>query len=111
MVSAGHVGGTRGSGIVSCSGDVLSGVCVWLGAWVRGLCLGFNNPVGTGGVLDLCLGCGCVSGVGGEWVGVLDQHLLNITSLDSGFKMAAGTCRHCNYPNSRHIMTHIKQTQ
>ena len=34
--------------------------------------LGFSNPVGTGGVLDmrLCFGCG---GVGGEWVGGLDQ--------------------------------------
>ena len=40
----------------------------------------------------------------------LYQHPLNITSLDSGFKMADGTGRHCNYPN-RHIMTHIKQTQ
>ena len=36
--------------------------CVWLGAawverggeWMRGLGLGFNNPVGTGGVLDMC---------------------------------------------------------
>ena len=38
---------------------------------MRGLCLGLTNPVGTGGVLDvcLCLGCGGVSGVGGEWVG------------------------------------------
>ena len=39
------------------------------------------------------------------------QHHLNITSLDSGFKMAAGTGRHCNYPISRHIMIQIKQTQ
>ena len=44
-------------------------VCVWLGAvWMRGLGLGFTNPVGTGGVLDVCLylGCGGVGGVGGE---------------------------------------------
>ena len=36
---------------------------------------GFINPVGTGGVLDMCLcfGCGGVGGVGGEWVGGLDQ--------------------------------------
>ena len=36
---------------------------------MRGLCLGFTNPVGTGGVLDvcLCLGCGGVGGVDGEW--------------------------------------------
>ena len=38
------------------------------GELMRGLGLGFTNPVGTGGVLDvcLCLGCGCVGGVGGE---------------------------------------------
>ena len=48
--------------------------CVWLGSsWVeRGLDLGFTNPVGTGGVLDVCFGCG---GVGGEWVKGLDQSL------------------------------------
>ena len=57
-------------------------VCVWLGAvwverggggeWMRELGLGFTNYVGTGRVLDmsLCFGCG---GVGGEWVGGLDQ--------------------------------------
>ena len=32
------------------------------GEWIRGLGLGFTNPVGTWGVLDvcLCLGCGSV---------------------------------------------------
>ena len=47
--------GTRGSGALSSTGDVL----------VRGV----------GGVLDMCLcfGCGGVGGVGGEWVGGLDQ--------------------------------------
>ena len=51
--------------------------CVWLGAaweergggeWMRGLDLGFTNPVGTREVLDgcRCLDCG---GVGGEGVG------------------------------------------
>ena len=25
------------------------------GEWMRGLCLGFTNPVGTGGVLGVCL--------------------------------------------------------
>ena len=41
---------------------------------MRALGLGFTNPVGTGGVLDLylCFGCG---GVGGEWIGGLDQGL------------------------------------
>ena len=50
-------------------------VCVWLrwrgwigGEWMRGLGLGFTNPVGTGEVLDVCLcfGCGGVGGVGGS---------------------------------------------
>ena len=54
-------------------------VCVWLEAvwvergdeWMRELGLGFTNPLGTGGVLDMCLcfGCGVAGGVGGEWVG------------------------------------------
>ena len=34
--------------------------------------MGFTNPVGTGGVLDVCVGCG---GVCGELVGGLDQDL------------------------------------
>ena len=47
VVTACYVGGTRGSGIVSMRG------------------LGFTSPVGTGGVLDvcLCLDCVCVGGV------------------------------------------------
>ena len=28
------------------------------GEWMRGLGFGFTNPVGTGGVLDVCFGCG-----------------------------------------------------
>ena len=100
MVSAGHVGGTHGSGIVSSAADVLGmsvvrgmswwsvSMCMGLarggvegegGEWMRELCLGFTNPVGTGGVLDVCLcfGCGGVGGVGGLdqglewWVGVI----------------------------------------
>ena len=91
VVSAGHVGGTRGSGIVSSAANVLlmsvvrgmrgvGGVCemcmclarVGVGReGVRGLWLGFTNPVGTRKVLDVCLCFGCggvsgVSGVGGE---------------------------------------------
>ena len=42
---------------------------------MRELGLGFTNPVGTGGVLAMCLcfGCGGVGGVGAEWVVGLDQ--------------------------------------
>ena len=44
-----------------------TGRCGWRGEggeWMRELGLGFTNPVGTGGVLDVCLcfGCGGVSG-------------------------------------------------
>ena len=78
--------GTRGSGVLSSTGDVLvrgvGGVCDMCmclarggvggegGEWMRELGLGFTNPVGTGGVLDMCLrfGCGGVGGVGGELV-------------------------------------------
>ena len=35
---------------------------------------GFTNPVGTGGVFDVCLHLVC-GGVGGEWVGCLVQGL------------------------------------
>ena len=47
------------------------------GEWIRGLGLCFSNPVGAGGVLDvcLCLGCGVVDGVYGERVGALGQSL------------------------------------
>ena len=47
------------------------------GEWMRRLGLDFTNPVGTGGVLDVCLCfvCGGVGGVGGEWVKGLDQGL------------------------------------
>ena len=36
------------------------------GEWMRGLGLGFTNPVRTGGVLDVCLcfGCGGMGSVG-----------------------------------------------
>ena len=89
VVSAGHeyVDGTRDSGIVFSATAVLGmnmvrgmrgvGVvcemCMCLvrvgvvGEWIRGLGLGFTNPVGTGGVLEVCLFLGC-GGVCGEWV-------------------------------------------
>ena len=78
--------GTRGSGVLSSTGDVLvrgvGGVCDMCmclarggvgGEWMREFVmnLGFTNTLGTGVVLDMCLcfGCGGVGGVGGEWVG------------------------------------------
>ena len=100
--------GTRGADIVSSVADVLwisvvrgirgvGGVCEICmcldrggvgregvrgkrgGEWMRELGLGFSNPVGTGGMLDvgLSLGCDGVRGVNGErvWVGDLDQGL------------------------------------
>ena len=89
------MGGTRGSVIVSSEAYVLrmsvvrvvrgvGGVCKMCmclagggllsvlggegGEWMRGLGLGFTNPVGTGRVLDvcLCLGFGGVGSVCGE---------------------------------------------
>ena len=51
MVSAWHVGGTRGSGSLSSAGDVL---------WMRG--------VGEVCEMCMCLSRGCVGGEGGEWM-------------------------------------------
>ena len=79
--------GTRGSGVLSSTGDVLvrgvGGVCDMCmclarcgvggerGEWMRELGLGFTNPLGTGGVLDMCLCFGCGGVGGGEWGGVM----------------------------------------
>ena len=41
------------------------------GEWMRGLILGFTNPVGTGGVLDVCVFWLWWS----RWRGGLDQRL------------------------------------
>ena len=65
--------GTHGSGVLSSTGDVLvrgvGGVCDMCmclarggvggegGEWMRELGLGFTNPVGTGGVLDMLRWC------------------------------------------------------
>ena len=59
----------------------VSGRCEWM----RELGLGFTNPLGTGGVLDMCLwfGCGGVGGVGGEWVGGLDKGRVNSRATHS----------------------------
>ena len=69
--------GTRGSGVLSSTGDVLvrgvGGVCDMC------MCLAQGGVGGEGGkwmrelgVLDMCL-CFACGGVGGEWVGGLDQ--------------------------------------
>ena len=66
------------------------------GEWMRGL--GFTNPVGTRGVLDVCLCCGDVGGVGGEWVGAWARVWSGgwcyvCVSYESGFTvLMAGTC-------------------
>ena len=87
--------GTRGSGVLFNTGDLLvmivvrgvGGVCDMClclarggvggerGEWMRELGLGFTNPVGKGGVLDVCLyfGCGGVGSVDGESVGALTK--------------------------------------
>ena len=71
---------------------------------MRGLGLGFTNPVGTGGVLDVCLyfGCSVVGGVGGEWVRGLAQGLEGwcyvCVSCESGFSVymaGPGICILC----------------
>ena len=52
--------------------------------------IGFTNPLGTGGVLDMCLcfGCGGVGGVGGEWVGGLDKGAVGWCYVcESGFSV------------------------
>ena len=52
--------------------------------------IGFTNAVGTGGVLDECLCFGGMGGVGGDWVGGLDQGLqwcYGCVSCESGFSV------------------------
>ena len=89
VVSAGHeyVGGTHASGNVYSAADVcgmrgIGGVCEMCmyfarggvkgeeGEWIRGLVLGFTNPVGTG-VLDVCLDCGGLDQGLEGWGGVM----------------------------------------
>ena len=63
------------------------------GEWIRGLGLNFTNPVATGGVLDVfqCFGCG---GVGGEWVGCLNQSGFSVLMAGPGICVLclADTC-------------------
>ena len=75
--------GTRGSGVLSITGDLLvrgvGGVCDMCICLARGGVGGeggeWMRELGTGGVLDMCLcfGCGGVGGIGGERVGGLDK--------------------------------------
>ena len=79
--------------------------------------MGFTNPVGTGGVLDvyLCLGCGGVGAVGGEWVGDLDQGLewcggvmfVLVVSPDSLCSWQVHVYVYC----ARQISAHLRCTQ
>ena len=57
MVMAGHVGGTRGSGIVSSAADLL-GMSVVRG--MRGVCVVCE--------MCMCLDRDSVGGEGGEWI-------------------------------------------
>ena len=107
VVVSAYMCGTRGSGGLASTGDVLEmsvvrgvgglcGMClarggVGGGEWVTGLGLGFTNSRGTWGECGLCFGCGGVGGVGGELVGGLCQGLggwgvvmsVCVVSLDS----------------------------
>ena len=77
VLSAGQVGGTRDSGIVSSAANMLGmsvvrglrgigGVCNGRrGEWMKGLGLIFTITVGIGGVLDVCLRLGCGDVCGG----------------------------------------------
>ena len=91
VVVSAYMSGTRGSGVLSSTGDVLEmsvvrgvdggwDMCMCLARggvggegdeWMRELGLGFTNPVGSRGVLDMCLcfGCGGVGDVGGSGLG------------------------------------------
>ena len=62
MLEMSVVCGMRGVGGVYVFG---SGRRMWRGEWMRGLCIALTIPVGTWGVLDVCLCLGC-GGVG--WV-------------------------------------------
>ena len=55
MVSAGHVGGTLGLGVVSSADDVL-----WMSV--------VREMRGVGGVCEMCLARGGVGGEGVEWM-------------------------------------------
>ena len=73
--------------------------------------LGITNPVGTGGVFDVCLcfGCGGVGGVGGECVGVLRGGVvLCMCELSVWILCVDGRSRCCGSPP---IIVQIVQTR
>ena len=68
---------------------------------MRGLGLGFTNPVRTGGVFDVCMYFGCcgVGGVDGEWVGKSEHVVLCLCEL--------GVWIFCADGRSRYLCIHI----
>ena len=79
------------------------------GKWMRLSGLGFTNPVGRGGVLDMCLCFGC-GGVGGEWVAGLDQGrewCYVCVSLDSRCRWQVQVSVYCAW----RIPAHLRCTQ
>ena len=84
------------------------------GEWVRGLGLGFTNPVGTGVVLDvsLCLGCGGVCCVGGEWLDRFDKGMegccgVVCVSFDSLYRWQVQVSVYCARGVQRSILLHL----
>ena len=67
---------------MECVSWVRGGVGCESGKWIRGLGLGFVNPVETGGLVYvcMCLGCGGVGGVGSGRVG--SCYVVLVVSLD-----------------------------
>ena len=82
---------------------------------MRGLGFGFSNPVGTSGVLDICLCLVCcgVGGVGGEWVGCLEQGLEEWGGVMSVNCESGSLCRwqvQVSVYYARRILAHLRCT-
>ena len=78
---------------------------------MRGLGLGFTNPVGIGGLWDVCLWL-CCGGVGGVWLGawygrVGDVMSDCVVSLDSLWRWQVQASVYC----ARRIPAHLRCTQ
>ena len=93
----------------------ISGQRGWRGGeMMRGLGLGFTNPVATRGVLDVCLcfGCGGVGGVGGEWGGLGPGSVGVVwcsvcVSLESLCRWHVQVSRYCAWG----VLAHLRCTQ